>query len=309
MAVGDALKQGEYTDTSAPAVRNVPLDFSGPLPQPTADKAQARADLARAGYAILTGVLTEAEAGEVRQVLIDEIAREEAIDPNRVSGFYTDPDSTNRRLSDLPSRHKWFRDLLEHPVALEFTKEILGPTLLNESYLVHSYGANVTRPGSAAQFVHLDRSLDFHGHTKPYQSRFIWCLEEFTEANGATRVVPGSHLWNDRVDMTGATYYETVAAEAPAGAVIIYSDMLLHGTGANVSADRERAAVVVGYCPPWCRPMIQFPLVVDPQVMEGRSKTLRQLLGYTTVSIGFYEPWSGAAQSVRDLCVPVTIEY
>jgi len=309
MAIGDAVQMEDYIDNSASVAKVVPVDFGGPLPQPTRSLDTVRNDLDRAGYAILSDVLTQDEVREARQVLVDEIAREEAIDENRVRRFFTDPDDTNRRLSRLPNRHRWFRDFLEHPVALELTRYILGPTLLNESYLVHSYGANLTRPGSGAQFVHLDRGMDFHDQSKPLQSRFIWCLDPFDAENGATRVVPGSHLWNDRVDMTGATFYETVPAEAPPGSLIIYSDMLLHGTGANVSHDRERAGVIVGYCPPWCRPMINFPLVLDPAVIEGSSRTLRQLLGYSSVSIGFDEPWDGASDRLRALCVPATIEY
>jgi ectoine hydroxylase-related dioxygenase (phytanoyl-CoA dioxygenase family) len=309
MATGDAVRMEDYGDNHAPRVAVVPVDFDGPLPRPTRDLDQVKADLNRAGYAILTDVLTPGDTQEARQVLVDEIAREEALDENRVRRFYTDPDDKNRRLSRLPNRHRWFRDFLEHPVAIELTKYILGPTLLNESYLVHSYGANLTRPGSGEQFIHLDRGMDFHDQTKPLQSRFIWCLDEFAEENGATRVVPGSHLWNDRIDMTGATYYESVPAEAPPGSLIIYSDMLLHGTGANVSTDRERAGVIVGYCPPWCRPMINFPLVLDPAVMVGTSRTLRQLLGYSSVSIGFDEQWESAPAELRALCVPATMEY
>jgi ectoine hydroxylase-related dioxygenase (phytanoyl-CoA dioxygenase family) len=309
MATGDAVRMEDYGDNHAPRVAVVPVDFDGPLPRPTRDLDQVKADLNRAGYAILTDVLTPGDTREARQVLVDEIAREEALDENRVRRFYTDPDDKNRRLSRLPNRHRWFRDFLEHPVAIELTKYILGPTLLNESYLVHSYGANLTRPGSGEQFIHLDRGMDFHDQTKPLQSRFIWCLDEFAEENGATRVVPGSHLWNDRIDMTGATYYESVPAEAPPGSLIIYSDMLLHGTGANVSTDRERAGVIVGYCPPWCRPMINFPLVLDPAVMVGTSRTLRQLLGYSSVSIGFDEQWESAPAELRALCVPATMEY
>jgi ectoine hydroxylase-related dioxygenase (phytanoyl-CoA dioxygenase family) len=309
VAIGDSVQMDDYKDNSARALKVVPVSFDGALPQPTRSLDTVCADLERAGYAILVDVLTRGEVREARQALVDEIAREEAIDENRVRRFFTDPDDKNRRLGRLPNRHRCFRDLLEHPVALELTKYILRPTLLNESYLVHSYGANLTRPGSGAQFIHLDRGMDFHGQTKPLQSRFIWCLDTFDAENGATRVVPGSHLWNDRVDMTGGTFYESVPAEAPPGSLIIYSDMLLHGTGANVSADRERAGVVVGYCPPWCRPMINFPLVLDPAVMEGTSRTLRQLLGYSSVSIGFDERWDSADENLRSLCVPATMQY
>lgn len=260
----------------------------------------------------MSGVLSPAELREFRKVLVDAIASEEAIDENRVRRFYTDPDDKNRRLSGLPNRHRWFRDLLEHPIALQMTRHILGPTLFNESFLVHSYGANLTRPGSGQQFIHLDRVMaaeDFRRQMKPLQSRFIWCLDDFHAENGATRVVPGSHRWNDRIDMSGETYYESVPAEAPAGSLIIYSDMILHGAGANTSKDMERAGVIVGYCPPWCRPMINFPLVLDPKVMQGTSHTLRQLLGYTSVSIGFDEEWEGATDELGSLCVPVTMEW
>jgi len=309
MAVGQSVKKEEYNENNAPVRKTVPVDFVGPLPQPTRDMAQVRKDLDRAGYGILLDVLTVDEARAARQILVDEIAREEAIDKSRVSKFFTDPDDKNRRLSRLPNRHQMFRDFLEHPFVLELTKYILGPTLLNESYLVHSYGANVTRPGSSQQFIHLDRGMDFHHQTIPLQSRFIWCLDPFDEENGATRVVPGSHLWNDRIDMTGATFYDSVPAEAPPGSLIIYSDMLLHGTGANLSADRERAAVIVGYCPPWCRPMINFPLVLDPAVMRGTSAVLRQLLGYSSVSIGFDEQWESAGEELKSLKVPVAMAW
>lgn len=313
MAIGNSAQQtDEFRDNSQVHQKIIPVAFDGPLPQPTTDIDVVKSDLARAGYAIMRDVLKPDEVKEFRQVLVDEIAREEALDESRVRRFYTDPDDKNRRLSRLPNRHRWFRDVLEHPLALQLTRHILGPTLMNESYLVHSYGANLTRPGSAQQFIHLDRGMspeEFKRQPKPLQSRFIWCLDDFVEQNGATRVVPGSHLWNERIDMTGGSYYESVPAEAPAGSLIIYSDMLLHGTGANTSADMERAGVIVGYCPPWCRPMITFPLVLDPKVMQGTSKTLRQLLGYSSVSIGFDEQWESASEELRSLCVPVTMEW
>ena len=312
MATDDSLLIDNPKDSELPPVRVVPLDFDGPLPTPTPSIDAAKADLDRAGYAILTDVLSRDEVREARQALADEIAREEAIDESRVHRFELeglDPDDTNRRLKRLPDRHRLFRAPLEHPAVLDLTRHILGPTLLNESYLVHSYDANVTRPGGRAQHLHLDRTKLYDGHTTPLQSRFILCLDPFDAENGATRLVPGSHLWNDRIDMSGNTYYESVPAEAPAGSLVIYTDMLLHGTGANVSADRERASLNFGYCPPWCRPMINYPVALDPTVMEGSSRTLRQLLGYSVVMTGCAEPWESASEQLRSLCVPPTMEW
>ena len=308
MAVGDSLSMDEYKLTLASAEKTVPLDPNLVLPKPTSDLETAKADLKRAGYAILTDVFPEEVVRTARQVLADEIKREEAIDQSRVSKFFVDPDAKNRRLNRLPDRHEVFRQILEHPVVLELTKHILGPTVLDESYLVHSVDANVTRPGSGAQFIHLDASNGV-GHITPNQSRFIWCLDEFAEENGATRVVPGSHLWNAEIDPSGATSYESVPAEAPAGSLIIYTDMLLHGTGANISTNRERASINFGMTLPWCRPSINFPLVLDPEVMKNTSQTLRQLLGYSSVMNGGDYPWENAPESIRSLCVPPTIAY
>ena len=287
----------------------VPLAFDGPLPQPTSDLEIAKADLARAGYAILKGAVLPDKVNLAREVIAAEIAREEAEDVNRVSRFFVDPDAKNRRLHRLPDRHPVFLELLEQPVVLDLVKHILGPTPLNESYLVQSLDANVTRPGSGAQLIHLDTARDTSTQKVPCHARFIWCLDPFDEENGATRVVPGSHLWNDRIDMSGATFYESVPAIAPAGSVLIYTDMLLHGTGANISADRQRASINFGYCPPWHRPSVNFPLVLDPGCIKGASRTVRQLLGYTTVVDGFDVPWYSASEELRSLTVPVTIEY
>jgi hypothetical protein len=308
MAVGNSVRQESWQGGKAPVAQIVKLDFTGPLPKPTSDLDRVKSDLATAGYAIYEGALTKAEALEVRGIVDAELRREEALNEDKVRRFYTDPDDKNRRLQNLADRHKWFQDLLEHPIALEMTRHILGSNIMKESYLVHSYGANITRPGSGQQFIHKDRSSKQAVVSGALQSRFIWCLDDFTEENGATRMAPGSQNAGP-ADLTGATIYETVPVEAPRGSLIIYDDRILHGTGANLSADQERAGVIVGYTPPWCRPMIHFPSVLNPERMKDASVTVRQLLGYSSVCVGFDAPWDYAPKAIKDLVVPPKMNW
>jgi len=309
MAVGNAKRQVIHSTGGADQRPVKRIDFAGPLPRPTSDMAEIRADLDRAGYAIAAEVVSLDTAREMRDFLAAEIDRDEAIDEERVRRFYTDNDDLNRRMSgaELVNRHAFFRDILEHELPLQITREVLGPQTLDESYLIHSYGANVTRPGSAQQAIHRDRSGAIPLSAGPTQTRFIWCLDDFVEENGATRVVPGSH--KDTEAQSWTVQYESVPAEAPAGSVLIYTDLLLHGTGANTSRELERAGVIVGYCPPWWKPMITFPMTTNPDVMRGSSKVLRQLLGYSSVAVGFDEPWTYAPAAVRDLLVTPEMEW
>ena len=55
--------------------------------------------------------------------------------------------------------------------------------------------------------------------------------------------------------------------------------------------------------------MINFPMTIDPEVMKGSSKILRQILGYSSVAVGFDEPWTYASDAVKDLLVTPEMEW
>ena len=282
----------------------VSLSTALALPRPTRNVEQVESDLTEFGYGILEGALSPEEAAEVRDIVAAEVAKEERA--GALAEAYTDRDAKNRRLLTVVDRHKRFQDLVEHPVVLRLVRHLLGPSYLNEHYLLHSYSANVTRPGSAAMGIHAD--IDYLRPAVPYFTfpafaQVIWFLDDFDEEVGATRVVPKSHLLGHGPVKDGSVTYESVPAEGPAGSMLVFDGRLFHGTGANVSVDRERAGLIAGYIQPCLRPLAFYPMILDPEAMREASELVRQMLGYGTVNVGFDQPWRNAREDVAQLAV------
>ncbi|MEZ5226263.1 MAG: phytanoyl-CoA dioxygenase family protein [Acidimicrobiales bacterium] len=115
----------------------------------------------------------------------------------------------------------------------------------------------------------------------------MWAISDFTADNGGTLMVPGSHRWTaDRV----AQPDEIVAAEMPAGSVLVWLGGTLHGAGANVS-DQWRYGVVVTYSVAWLRQEENQYLSIPPDVLATLSPELRALTGHTMHNgLGFHDP-------------------
>jgi len=105
----------------------------------------------------------------------------------------------------------------------------------------------------------------------------MWALTDFTEANGATRLVPGTHLSDHSPDY-GADY-DTIPAEMPAGSVLIWHGSLWHGGGANAT-DETRMGIAMNYCAGYIRQQENQQLGLSRETVEGFSPRLRQLVGY-----------------------------
>ena len=111
----------------------------------------------------------------------------------------------------------------------------------------------------------------------------IWALDEFTADNGATEVVPGSHLsGEERV----AGDRDAQKALMPAGSVLLFAGNLLHRGGANHS-NGVRLAITPQYCAPWMRQIENMVLAVPPNVAARFSERVQSLLGYSVVEPGF----------------------
>jgi ectoine hydroxylase-related dioxygenase (phytanoyl-CoA dioxygenase family) len=108
------------------------------------------------------------------------------------------------------------------------------------------------------------------------QCNTMWALTDFTEENGATRVIPGSNRWADKLR---PAYEDTEPAEMRAGSVLLYTGSVYHGGGANRS-DHVRKGINITYCLGWRRLEENQYLAVPQDVARTLDEELLRLMGY-----------------------------
>ena len=149
-------------------------------------------------------------------------------------------------------------------------------------------------PGSPAQQIHRDQwAFDFFPFPADHhvQCNTIWAMTDFTEENGATRVIPGSQDLPDGFDHT---HDETVPATMSKGSCLLYTGKVYHGGGANRS-DSTRTGLNITYDVGWLRQEENQYLSCPPDVAATLDVDLLRLMGYR---IGAYA--LGYIDDVRD---------
>lgn len=186
-----------------------------------------------------------------------------------------------RRTGALLARVPSSVEMIAHPLVLEVVRGALCPE--RGRYQLHLTQAITIGPGSPAQQLHRDHwCFDFHpfpvGLNVEVSS--IWALCDFTEENGATRVVPDSH----RTEGQPYSDADAVQAVMPRGSVVLYLGSTVHGGGANRSGT-HRTGVNVDYTLSWLRQEENQYLSVPFEVAAQLPEPVQRLMGY---SMGAY---------------------
>lgn len=156
----------------------------------------------------------------------------------------------------------------------------LAEGLLDRELLLSSLCSLTLAPGQAAQPLHEDtQQLALPRPRPPLAVNAIWALSDFTPDNGATHVVPGSHLY-DSPPPYGTHEIESVQATMKAGSVMLFDSALWHKGGANDSNAR-RYALSCYYCAGWMRQQENLQLGIPAEVARRFPRRLQELCGYS----------------------------
>jgi hypothetical protein len=213
------------------------------------------------------------------------------VGPDDFSGRMT------RRTGALIARSPSSRELVMHPLALGTTALVLAHAT---NFQLHLTQAIAIGPGQGAQPLHRDRwAFDFFPFPNAYevQCNTIWALTDFTEANGATRVVPGSNQAEDGVVFAAS---DTIPAEMERGSALFYSGNVYHGGGAN-QTDATRIGVNITYNVAWLRQEENQYLTVPKEVAETLPVDLLRLMGYDrgAYALGYIDDLRDPIEAVR----------
>lgn len=226
-------------------------------------------DFERDGFVIFENAIDPAQVETIKQALL-RVEREQDF------GF-RDTDFEGKRtvrIYNLLVHGPEFWEIPVHPTALAFAERVL-----DEELQLSSLRAITLSPGQGAQPVHADDQLI--PVPKPHQAftlNCVWAITEFTEENGATRLVPGSHK------ASGMPEYDidcdTVPGVMPAGSLLFWHGSLWHAGGENRSNER-RFAVANYYAAGFMRQQENQQLGIPLETARQFPKRLQQLCGYS----------------------------
>jgi ectoine hydroxylase-related dioxygenase (phytanoyl-CoA dioxygenase family) len=215
---------------------------------------------------------------------------ENAIDPELIDALADDLDRLEHDLGIVPAQNAFegtcttriynllahghnFERIPVHPAILPICEGVL-----DDGLLVSSLSSIAIGPDESPQPIHADdQILPLPKPHPPTVCNTMWALTEFTEANGATRVIPGSHKAPGSPDLL--SHYDSIPAEMAKGSVLVWHGSLWHGGGANTTGNR-RVGIAMNYCAGYIRQQENQQLGLGRATVRRFPLRLQQLVGY-----------------------------
>ena len=233
---------------------------------PTTEEHASR--ISREGWTIVEDAVSP-ELVDRLVLAIDRLHSELGVSPaaNIFEGLHT------LRIYNLLARGKVFEEVPVHERVLPIVESVL-----DRGCLVSSLSSITILPGEAAQPIHADDQLiPLPKPHVPLVCNSMWALTDFTEENGATLLVPGTHT-SDRSPNFGEPH-ETIPAVMKKGSVLVWNGSLWHGGGANRTNER-RIGLAMNYCAGWMRQQENQQLGIPLEIAKSFGPKLRKLVGY-----------------------------
>ena len=267
---------------------------------PTTDLEKAKYDLDKLGYCIVEDVAPAYLIRSAKSRLLEQAEAE------RASNEAFLQDGNTQWIANVLNKGDVFLDLL----TCSSLTAVLFEHLLGPNFILSCANAPIAGPGTRRMRMHSDQywtpsikehpdepvrlgSQDLNGSIvskvpikrdylfPPCMVTLIWAITDFTEDNGATVFVPGSHLSGMQPDYHH-DFEDAVPSEMSAGSIVLWDGRTWHSTGANRTTAEYRIAVTNNMVAPMIRPLVNYPYSLRPEVVDRLDEKQKQLLGFTT---------------------------
>ena len=219
--------------------------------------------------------------GAASPATMDVIAEELAVFAPAASIGASDFEGHHTRRTGAPlPRSATFRSIALHPAVIAAGDHVLGHA---STWRFSAAEYIEIGSGESAQRLHRDVwKYDMVDFGFDVELNGMWAVTDFTDENGATRLVPGSHrLGHDE----RPTPDDTVPAEMAKGSLLLYTGTLFHGGGANTSGGWRRGLSLqhaVGWLTQSTNQFLECP---PAQVADWPDELLR-FVGYAKTGNG-----------------------
>jgi hypothetical protein len=255
------------------------------------------------GALIIEGMLDQPSRNSLRAAIRVEAEKRAAGAEDGPRYWQAFHGANTKRFTGIGLISDVFFDLLEDEVLGALADERLKGS--GNQYWMNTCQAMIIGPGEPAQTLHRDGDNWSNVMQRGWPDcpeltlSMILALDDVDASVGATRVIPGSHLWPDyeRVGQPS----ETEPAELAAGDALIYSGKVIHGGGENLTEDRWRWALHLSFVVGWLTPEEAGSQIYSNDQVQSRSERVKRLLGFSAFNpypgrggrlwLKNFEPW------------------
>lgn len=169
-------------------------------------------------------------------------------------------------------------EFLEYLINSKFI-EWIEQNYFNGKCILNSFTALSNIPGEESVF-HKKVHRDIRGFSSdvPLMLNTLIMLDDFTEDNGSTLLLPGSHLKS--VPPSDLEFNNNaIKATGFAGDIIIWNSNLFHASGTN-NTKNVRRALPITFSLPYYKQLLDYPKAIGYEKYDILNEELRRILGY-----------------------------